>query len=104
MTVSSRESIVSDRYGLVWKKSNESAATPAPDCAGLPAAGDRGEDDDENEEERDVGVRDRVADAYERTGDEDRPDRSDRHAHRVRQPALFHIHRCTFCTSRGGRR
>ena len=62
-----------------------------PDRAGLPAAGDRGENHDENEQQRDVGVRDRVADADERARDDDRADRSDRHPHGARQAPFIHI-------------
>ena len=61
------------------------------DGAGLPAAGDRGENHDENEQQRDVGVRDRIADAHERTRDDDRTDRSDRHPHGARQAPVIHV-------------
>ena len=51
---------MSDRYGLVWKKSNESARNARTDGAACCAAGDRGEHHDENEQQRHVGIRDRI--------------------------------------------
>ena len=66
------------------------------DRARLPAARDRGEHDDEDEQQCDVGVRNGVTDTDERAGDDDRADRTDRHSHRASELPFFHIHRCTF--------
>ena len=60
------------------------AETTAPTAPDMPAAGrPRRATTDEHEEERDVRVRDRVANADERTGDEDRPIAPIASAHRV---------------------
>ena len=72
VSMSSRESIVSDRYGWVWKKSNETTAASAVTIPADPAA-ERGDgDDDDHQHEGGVGRAEERADRRHHGADADR--------------------------------
>ena len=71
----------SDRYGCVKTKSKVNAETTARRRTGDASADDRREQHRNDERERHVGVRQVVAEGYERTGDHERAERTDRGSH-----------------------
>ena len=70
--MSSESLIVSDRYGLVWKKSNDSAAMTAASTPGRPATEPGAERDGQREHEHgDLGL-DLAPHRHHRRGDDER--------------------------------